>query len=201
MSSVLASWGPQSFETRLSIVEFKGSRFVDVRKHYGEKPTRKGIMLRKNQLEALVEALAENNDDISDWFEGELEALNERIDALHTVLARARIEEATKLHDTEVGAPAPAPSTALFNVDFEGGKAVVTVNPRHSIATLLHEAIISGDGDQAERILAAVLQATFHSVALGNAGDGSLDLDAAEQHAHMLGVLLSQVQAGVQVES
>lgn len=189
---ILASWGSESYPICLRLTEFKGSRFVDLRKYYGEHATKKGIMLRAAQLQALIDALGAHRESVEEWFEGESTTVAHSVSELQKQLELARRENAQKLHVASVTDDAAGGKGHLFELAFAGGAATVALNPRHRLVKALDRAVAGGDEEGARTLIARVLQATFHAAALGGKNDG-LDPDAAENFAHLLGILLSQV--------
>lgn len=193
MTPILATWGAKGYPTNLTLKEYRGGRFLDIRKHYGETPTRKGIMLRADQLHALIDSLSDNLTEILDWFGAETVDVSKRIAELHDRLHQVRRAEATRLHDTAVRDSSGSMGGSLFQVDFEGSSAVVTLNNGHRLVSALNEAVEEGDAKRVRALLAGVLQCSFHAAALAAAGGEVADLEAAEQHSHFLATLAAQV--------
>lgn len=56
----------------ISLSEFKGSKFINVRKYYQDneewKPTKKGITFNLKQLSQIMKAFNDNATDIESWF-------------------------------------------------------------------------------------------------------------------------------------
>lgn len=192
MTILISSWGSESYPIKMSLVEFRGGRFLDIRKHYQEKPTKKGIMLRSGQYLRLLEAMVNNEDQIQEWFEGEPDHIVNEIVTLQQRLRERREEERQKLHQTEVDHSRSTPGNSLFSVEFQGSTAVVELNGRHPFLRRIDRAVKASDLDGMHRLLGTLLQASFHATALAAGGSPSESLEVGEQHSHFLSVLINQ---------
>ena len=194
MSQELASWGSDGYPTKMVLKTYKGRHFVDFRKHFKDRPTRKGIMLDGAHYAALLESVLLHGDQITSWFSEEAGEVADRVGSFQARLREARQREAATLHNTEV-LVTPSAGNNLFEMEFRGADAVVKVNRSHTLVQALDSAVSEGDREGARHLLGAVLQSSFHAAALAASGDEAADLEAAEQHAHFLALLLAQVQA------
>jgi len=191
MSDEIAEWGPGSYPTKLRLKRFKGRRYIDVRKHYGDKPTRKGIMLNSAQYEALVESLVLHGDRVREWFGNEEEDVSDQVTALHNRLLETRRREQTTLPDAEVDVKS-RPGQSLFSIEFRGSEASIELNASHPFISRLDKAAEAGDSVAVRHLLALVLQSSFHAIALGSPETDLADFETAEQHAEFMSLLLNR---------
>jgi len=193
LNSVLAEWGSPEYPTKLVLKKYRGRRYLDIRKHFGEHPTRKGVMLNQAQVLSLLEAMDANRKSIETWFGLEPEDMANRMANFHETLREARERNAQRLNETSVESK-PSTGNGLFHVELRGGEAVVELNQNHGTIRSLEAALRSNDTGQLHRIVGRILQASFQAAALAAPGEGADSIEAAEQHAHFLGMLLAQVE-------
>ena len=81
--------GSENYPIKVTLRRFKGNDIIDIRKYYKNKqgelnPTRKGISLTRTTLYPLLKILADNIDEINDFFDIDNESKNfsEKIDQL-----------------------------------------------------------------------------------------------------------------------
>ena len=193
MSTELASWGSDGYPTKMLLKTYKGRRFIDLRKHFQGQPTRKGIMLSGAHYASMLDGVLLHADRIARWFAEEADAVADRVESFQALLRDTRRREAATLHDTEVSV-APSAGNSLFEIEFLGADVEVKLNETHPLVRALDTAVSEGDQEGVRHLLGAVLQSSFHAVALTTSDDESANLEAAEQHAHLLAMLLAQVR-------
>lgn len=187
----IGEFGPTGAPISVRLKKYRGRHFIDVRRHLAERPTRKGIMLSGSNFEALVAVLSANQAAIAQWFGSEEGDILAGVQELHAMMQERRKEEAQKLPSARVSESYMPSSAALFSVSGAGNAVDVTLNPTHPIVSELDLAVSDGNKEAARNVLARILQASFHAVA--SAGSGGIDLEAAEDHAGVLGILLRRM--------
>jgi hypothetical protein len=132
----LASLGSPSSPVVVKLGEYKGKRFLDIRRYYLEKksnelkPTKKGIALTTSNLELIKNLLSDCESEIEAWLSGSgSEAENT---AQHTMAARADALSALSLRLPEyVVKKNPMHSPLLSRIHSEGQSATLELNSSH----------------------------------------------------------------------
>lgn len=185
---LLGSWGSPRFNTRVVCTEFRGRRFVDVRKYANEKPTRKGIMLAQSQLEEFLRVLTEQAETLEKWFGVEEGRLEKSLNDLDARIEARREEEALRLNPMHAKTKAEIRG-GLFRLEVKGGKTEIILNQTHPFVKALQEAVSEGDSRRGLELVARMLQAGFQAAALA-AGGSQADLEVGESFADYLGAIL-----------
>lgn len=185
---LLGSWGSPRFNTRVVCTEFRGRRFVDVRKYANENPTRKGIMLAQSQLEEFFQVLMEGVDTLEQWFGVEDGRLEKSLNDLDARIEARREEESLRLNPMDAKTRAEIRG-GLFRLEVKGGETEIILNENHPFLRALQEAVAEGDSTRGLQLVARMLQAGFQAAALA-AGGSQADLEVGESFADYLGAIL-----------
>ena len=138
----LAVFGSPSAPLVVKLREYKGARFLDIRRYYKDKksgelkPTQKGVTLKAGALEPLIKLLTECEADIENWLSAEVEEPEETV--LRTMAARADGLAALSLSLPEyVVKTKPMRSPVLSRVQSEGQKTTLELNASHPFFLLV----------------------------------------------------------------
>lgn len=138
----LASFGSPSSPVVVQLGEYKGRRFLDIRRHYRDrtskelKPTRKGIALTAQHFGALRDLLTDSDTEIENWLSEE-DVGDE--DSVHRAMA-ARADALTNLalHVPDYLVSKDSHKDPfLMRVLSEGGKLNLELNASHPFIQLL----------------------------------------------------------------
>lgn len=125
----LGDLGSQNYPIRVSLKKFKGNEIIDVRKFYRDKkeelnPTRKGISLTRTTLYPLLKLLADNLDEINEFFD-----INEEVD----------FDEKIKKLELENLVLDKLDSYKLFDVENLNAGNVIKINSSHPFGAKVND--------------------------------------------------------------
>jgi hypothetical protein len=103
-SFTVAQVGPERAPIVISLGEYKGNRFLDIRRYYKKRdsdallPTRKGIGFNANVLEPVLDSVVDNKENIISWLNGAEDSvkqqterdLHAQLDAKNAIAREAR---------------------------------------------------------------------------------------------------------------
>jgi hypothetical protein len=138
----LASFGSPSNPIVVQLGEYKGRRFLDIRRHYRDrtskvlKPTRKGIALTAEHLGALKDLLSDCEAEIESWLAEEDPHGEESVQRAMAARTDALAKLALHVPDYHV-AKEPHKGPFLMRVHSEGGTLTLELNASHPFIQLL----------------------------------------------------------------
>lgn len=138
----LASFGSPSNPIVVQLGEYKGRRFLDIRRHYKDrtskelKPTRKGITLSAQHFGALRDLLSDCSTEIENWLSEEDVGGEETVQRAMAARTDALTKLALHVPDYLV-AKNSRKGPVLMRVLSEGGKTTLELNASHPFIQLL----------------------------------------------------------------
>lgn len=129
MEKLEISVGNKKAPIKFKLSEFKGRNFVDIRKYYlsGDElsPTRKGISLNAIQFSAIIKAISDNKEVISNHFEIRQEELDIEIETKQTL---GRSFSIINENDDQKLVVSPSFRNQLINISLEDfSKILITL--------------------------------------------------------------------------
>jgi len=142
-SEELGVIGSGSTPILIKLVEFNGSRFLDIRRYYRDrkskelKPTPKGIALKEDELLLLASLISEHGKTLNQFFIDKLDAtdISRRLQQRERA-ARQRL--ANQVDNFKVAAKR-SPGTSLFSVTSEGATRTLTLNTNNALIAAIVE--------------------------------------------------------------
>jgi len=133
---ILLEDGPANKTLRVLLREFKGTPLLDLRywyedKNSGEvKPTSKGISLTRNNYVGLRSVATDHHDTIMEYLRVGAASVAHRGD--QNVIDERQISAQQSIGEIKSEIKPLQPSSKLFEVDYEGSVAQVSLNENHS---------------------------------------------------------------------
>jgi|TARA_B100001964_G_scaffold209038_1_gene242205 hypothetical protein len=140
------SFGSKEYPLKVSFSEFKGRKFLDLRKWYLDKksneikPTKKGISLSHTQFQSIFEFLIDEKKSIIDWLskptsnEEFFKNLEKKSQLIHK-----QSEEAKKFKTKKESLK----DSAFFKIEYKDNEKYLVFNNNHELAKALEKEIKS----------------------------------------------------------
>ncbi len=163
----LAELGSPSNPVIVRLSEYKGVRFVDVRRYYRKKgtrellPTKKGITLGERLLADLKEVLEKSNDTIQEWLSGAHTTADVEAVRAHMQARVKAVENAARSPKKLEVRLAARREPNFFGAHSEGNIDVIELNSNHPITKQIQSAVTETSKSATIKTLGTLL-ATYY---------------------------------------
>jgi hypothetical protein len=140
---VLIEDGPDSRRLRIALREFKGTPLLDVRYWYVEKksrelrPTSKGISLTKANYLGLRSVAVDHHDLVMEYLDVGSIAVSHGGDS--SLIAKQIAQDQQSVRSMNIEIAALKPSNKLYEVEYKGALATITLNKSHQFVRTLSD--------------------------------------------------------------